>query len=438
MSIAVKVADRARLRGDDGITLVEILVALSLLTVLSATVAGGLLAIQRSALTSKERSAAANLATREIEITRNWFHSSDTAPAAVMAAGDVTDGNPLPGQTGALVVDNVPYTVTRQVTWLVAGTGVSACDGGSVVTYPSIGVHVEVTWPNMGGVPPVVSDTVLTPPKSVLNATAAFVAVKVLNRDGAPNAGRTVTATGPGGSYNDTTGPDGCATFVLSTAGTYTLALTDGASGYVSFNGATTQTVTVTTGSLTVRSFSYDLGELFRATLTPPSGFALPATLPAVTVGNSGILPSGVASYPSAAGGTTTIGPLWPFASGYTVWAGSCTDSDPALDGGRPPALVPAKGSTTATTAALQGLAITTTHLGVPTVAQVTATYAGSGICPAGDDVIDLGTSAGGVLNSSLPYGNWTLSTTIGTQTVTQSVTVTSSAAVAVTLDGTV
>jgi type II secretory pathway pseudopilin PulG len=438
MAIVRHVTDRLRGTGDDGVTLIEILVALSLLMVLSATVAGGLLVVQKSALTSKERSAAANLATREIEITRNWFHSADTAPAAVMAAGDVTNGNPLPGQTGALVVDNVPYTVKRQVTWLVTGTGVSACDGGSVVTYPSIGVHVQVTWPNMGPVPPVVSDTVLTPPKSVLNATSAYIAVKVLDRDGAPNAGRDVTATGPGGSYNDTTGPDGCATFVLSTAGTYTLALTDGSSGYVSFNGATTQTATVTAGSLTVRSFSYDLGESFAATLTPPTGFSLPNTLPAVTVGNSGILPSGVASYPSAAGGTTTIGPLWPFASGYSVWAGSCTDSDPALDGGRPPALVPAKGSTTATTAALQGLAITTTRIGVPTVAQVTATYAGSGSCPAADNVIDLGTSAGGVLNSSLPYGNWTLSTIIGGQTVNSAVTVTSSAAVAVTLDGTV
>jgi type II secretory pathway pseudopilin PulG len=99
MAIVRHVTDRLRGTGDDGVTLIEILVALSLLMVLSATVAGGLLVVQKSALTSKERSAAANLATREIEITRNWFHSADTAPAAVMAAGDVTNGNPLPAQT---------------------------------------------------------------------------------------------------------------------------------------------------------------------------------------------------------------------------------------------------------------------------------------------------------------------------------------------------
>jgi len=435
MGIVRFLTQAARRRDDDGVTLMEVMIAFTLLMVLSATVAGGLLAVQKSAFRSKERSAAANLAAREIEITRNWFHSADTAPAAVMAAGDVTNGNPLPGQTGALVVDNVPYTVKREVAWLVTGTGVSACDGGSIVTYPSISVHVQVTWPNMGNVAPIVSDTVLTPPKNVLNATSAYIAVKVLDRDGQPNEGRTVTASGPAGTIVDTTGPDGCATFVLSSAGTYTMSLSEGSSGYVSFNGATSQTATVTAGSLTVRSFSYDLGVSLRATLKPPTGFNLPATAIPVTIGNSGILPAGVASYPTT-GGAATIGPVWPFASGYSTWAGSCTDSDPAMNGGRPAAVTPAKGSTTNVNAALQGLAITLTKNGNPVNAPVTATYAGTGSCPSGDNVINLGTSSGGVLNTSLPYGTWTISVNSGGLTDSQLVTVGASGAVAVLLDG--
>ena len=429
---------RAARRDDAGVTLIEILVALSLLMVLSLSVAAGLLAVQKSAMTSKERAAAANLATREVEIVRNWFHSSDTAPLAVMAAGDTTNGAPLPGQTGQLVVDGTRYDVVRQVQWLITGTGKSACDGGSIVTYPSVGVHVEVSWPNMGGVPPVVSDTVLTPPKSVLNASSAYIAVKVIDRDGLPNDDRTVTATGPGGSYSDVTGSDGCATFVLSTAGTYTLAVTEASSGYVTFNGATTQTATVTAGTLTVRSFTYDQGVSFQTTLKPPVGFALPTNLPALSFGNSGIQPSGVANYPSGAGGVTTVGPLWPFASGYSVWAGSCTDSDPALLGGRPPALVTARASTTSASAALQAVAITTTRKGLPVNVAVTATYAGSGSCPAGDGVLNLGTSSLGVLNVSLPYGNWTLSTQISGQTVTDIVTLSPTAGDTSLLNGTV
>ena len=209
-------------------------------------------------------------------------------------------------------MDNVPYTVKREVAWLVTGTGVSACDGGSIVTYPSISVHVQVTWPNMGNVTPIVSDTVLTPPKNVLNASSAYIAVKVLDRDGQPNESRVVTASGPAGTIVDTTGPDGCATFVLSSPGTYTLSLSEGSSGYVSFNGATSQTATVTAGSLTVRSFSYDLGVSLRATLKPPTGFNLPSTAIPATIGNSGILPAGVASYPTT-GGVANIGPVWPF-----------------------------------------------------------------------------------------------------------------------------
>jgi hypothetical protein len=432
------VADRRA--ADDGVSLIEVVVALGLLVVLGLGVASSLLVVQKSGLTSKQRSAAANLATREVEVVRNWFHSSDTAPLAVMAAGDTVNGSPLPGQTGPLVVDNVPYTVTRTVNWLVAGAGASACDGGAVVSYPSVGVHVEVSWPNMGEVPPVVSDTILTPPKNVLNAGSGYLAIKVIDRNGNANANRVVQATGPGGTYTETTGADGCATFVLTTPGTYTASLTEAASGYVSFNGSTSQTATVAAGSLVTRSFSYDRGVSFEIELEAPGGYNLPQTLPAVSLGNSGILPAGIASYPSAAGGETTVGPLWPFLSGYSVWAGSCEDSDPALDpGGRPSALKPPRGSTTNVDADLQGLSLLTSRLGVPVAATVTATYAGSGSCPAGDNVLVLGTSdSNGELYSSLPYGSWTLSAVIGIETVTLAVDVTSAGPVVATLDGTI
>jgi len=438
MSVIKRITARVARLDDSGVSLIEVVVALSLLMVLGVSVAAGLLAVQRSATSSKQRSAAANLATREVEIVRNWFHSSDTAPLAVMTAGDATNASPLPGQTGALVVDNVVYTVKRQVAWMIAGAGASACDGGSVVSYPSVSLHVEVTWANMGAVPAVVSDTILTPPKSVLNATYGYLAVKVLDNAGAPNAGRIVTASGPSGNFTDTTGPDGCATFVLSLPGTYTTAVTEGSSGYVSFNGTSSQTANITIGALVVRSFTYDLGESFRVTLTPPGGYSLPVTLPATTVGNSGILPAGLTSFTSTAGGTTVVGPLWPFASGYSIWAGSCPDSDPALDTGRPVALVPTKGSTTSATAALQGVTVITTRQGLRQAAQVSATYAGPGTCPAGDNVLNLGTSSGlGTLNSALPYGAWTLSTSIGGQTVTAAIDVSSAGVLSTTLNGT-
>jgi type II secretory pathway pseudopilin PulG len=439
MSIVGRVACSVRRRGDSGVTLTEVLVALTLLTGLGLLVAASLVSVQKSAFKSKERSAAANLATREVEIVRNLFHASDTAPLTVMSAGDVTNAAPLPGQTGPLVVDGVPYTVKREVAWLITGTGASACDGGAVVAYPSVSLHVLVTWPSMGNTPPVVSDTILTPPKNVLNATYGYLAVKVTDRDGLPNESRHVTATGPAGTLLDTTGPDGCATFVIGTVGTYTVSMTDGSSGYVSYNGSSSQTAIVAAGSLVTRAFTYDLGESFNISLTPPAGYPLPVSRPAVVLGNSGILPAGVGPYTSNASGTTLVGPVWPFASGYAFWAGSCPDNDPANDTGRPAALTPAKGSTTNTQAKLQGLTVITTKGGIPVNVPVTATYAGPGTCSqAADANLSLGTSTGaGVLLTSLPLGSWTLSTTISGQPVTALIDVGNASVVTATLNGT-
>jgi type II secretory pathway pseudopilin PulG len=422
---------------DAGITLVELMIAITLLTLLTASVGAGLLAIQRSAFKSKERAAAANLATREMELVRNWFHSSDSAPAAVMAAGDVTNADPLPGQTGASVVDGVPYTVKREVAWLITGNGVSACDGGSVVTYPSVSVHVQVTWPNMGDVTPVTTDSILTPPKSVLNATTSYYAIKVLDRNGLPFEDRKVSDTGPGGTQTDITGPDGCATFVLSTAGTYTASMTEASSGYVSYTGVTSQTATLTAGSLTVRTFSYDLGESFAVSFSTPPGFALPTTKPALMFANSGIQPAGVAGYVAAASGATSVGPLWPFSTGYSIWAGSCAGSDPAMLGGRPAALTPARGSTTNVTVPLQAVAITTTLFNNAVNVPVTATYSGTGTCSSSDGNLTLGTSVNGVLNVAMPYGAWTINATINGKLVQDTIILSPTAGDTAILNGT-
>ena len=68
-------------------------------------------------------------------------------------------------------MDSTPYTVVRNVEPLIAGTGVSPCDGGSAVEYPQYQVTVTVTWLNMANVKPVTSTTVLTPPKGSISST---------------------------------------------------------------------------------------------------------------------------------------------------------------------------------------------------------------------------------------------------------------------------
>ena len=144
------------------------------LAIASTFIVAGLIATMQTTRSSRNRLQASSLASREMEILRNEFNSSTTTALALGAANQVTDPHPLPGGTAgsALKIDGSPYTVVRNVEWLPAGTGKSACDGGAALTYPSLAVNVSVTWPRMGAVQPVVSNTVLTPPKNTWPRTS--------------------------------------------------------------------------------------------------------------------------------------------------------------------------------------------------------------------------------------------------------------------------
>jgi hypothetical protein len=368
------------------------------------------------------------LAAREIEVVRNAFHSGITPAAksdaanAVANAGDQTNPDPLPGQSaGALKVDGTAYTVVRQVSWLPLGSGKSACDGGSAVTYPGLAVHVVVTWPGMNNVKPVVSDTVLTPPKGVLSSAAAFAAVRIRGHDGQPYPNRTVTISGPAGTFSDVTGPDGCAVFSLSSAGNYTASLSE--TGFVGSDGNAAPTLmkAVVAGTVQAYDMSYDLASKLQATFTvagqaPDAGaYALPTTLPGITIGNSHLQPVGVRAF--AAGTSLTPG-LFPWPEGYTAWAGTCADADPASapsSGTRTASGGATIGQTDAVNLTLRPVKVNGVNGSIRSLSplpRVMATSTAS--CPGGDSSLTLGRfvvdeNGDWVLRSSLPPGVWTL-----------------------------
>ncbi|MCW2678959.1 MAG: hypothetical protein JWM62_360 [Frankiales bacterium] len=413
-----------------GYTLLEVTVALTILLGMATAVLAILSLAAQTSATDRKRVAAANLAAREIEIVRNAFHSGVTpnekaaSANAVAAASNVTNGNSLPGQpAGALTVDGTSYTVVREVSWLPLGTGKSACDGGSAVTHPGLAVHVSVTWPSMGRVKPVVSDTVLTPPKGVLNSAVAFAAVRIRDRGGAPYEGRSVRMTGPAGTFTDITGPDGCAVFALSAAGSYNATLTE--AGFVAPDGNPTpqQAKSITAGTVQTWEFSYDRSAGLNRVLavsgaSPDVGsYALPATLPGLTIGNSHLQPDGVRTFTS---GTAATPALFPWPEGYTAWAGTCSDADPASE--------PSSGTRTATGARTPGQVDTVTLtlrpvkvvasnpavLALTTLPRVQARSLAAGGCPGGDGQVELGRlgvdeMGTWLLRASLPPGGWQL-----------------------------
>jgi type II secretory pathway pseudopilin PulG len=410
--------------GEDGMTIVELLVAMTIFTMVALSLAYTLQMALLSTRDNRNRVQAANLAARELEIVRNDFGATTTGPATLGATSTVTNPHQLPGGTAGqpLRIDGTNYTVVRHVEWLPGGTGSSPCDGGTAVRYPSLGVNVKVTWNSMRGTKAIESNTILTPPKGTLNTNMAFVAVKIIGASGTGLGGVPVTLSGPGGSPVVVSADDGCAVFSLTTMGTYSAAI--GTAGYVTFDGqpsAIKTGVTVTSGTLQQVNFTYDRSATLTAVFANDGVHALPAPLPGLTYFNQGLVPLGNRAAATAAA-STTIGSLWPFSDGYAVWAGTCRQSDPTTMGlSRPAPVVILPGGTAATTLDLAPLNIdVTTVAGVPLAGyHVIATPHDLTGCTTPVSTLTLGTTdAMGNLLTSLPGGIWDLSVKNPTGTV--------------------
>jgi hypothetical protein len=234
----------------------------------------------------------------------------------------------------------------------------------------------------------------------------------VTGADGSGVSSLPVDITGPGGGQTRVTAGDGCAVFALTTVGNYTVILDE--PGYVSFDGqaSTSKPATVTAGSIQVVPFSYDAAATLNLeyVISDEVGetFGQPVPPPSVTLFNPSLPTMGKKVVNS---GTTTVTGLWPFPDGYSVWAGTCTLNDPATTGGtRAAPVTPEPGESVTAEVELKPLVATFSNdEGEPLVDKVvTATTVDSAGCK--ETQFTLGrTDGSGVLQASLPYGQWTL-----------------------------
>ncbi|HEX2159800.1 MAG TPA: type II secretion system protein [Actinomycetes bacterium] len=403
---------RVSQRRQDGYSIVELLVAVTVFALVFAAVSIGIgraLELNRG---NRNRSAAAYLAARQLEEVRSQPFSS-------VALGTTT----CPYTTTSCNVPS-PYTVTQNVVWASPGNTSTSCDvpatSGSALAYKR--VTVTITWPDMGGVAPVTSQTLLTPPAGTYDPNDGHILVQVFDRDALPLAGQTVSLTGPETASQATTG-DGCAFFPYLDPGTYTAAIST--SGHVDRQGnqPATRTVGVTASQISRVQFDYDQAATLSVGLVAPSGSVIPTGSYgiAMTVANSN-LTVGYKSFQQSATGsgtTRTITPLFPYASGYQVWAGDCADADPqAYTGGSRGAVVPSnQGATTTGSATLDAVDVTVRFnslLGLPVPnATITATHAAGTGCTSGSTLTTTTrTNASGQLRLALPYGTWTIRAT--------------------------
>jgi prepilin-type N-terminal cleavage/methylation domain-containing protein len=310
---------------DDGFTLVEVIVAMVVFSIIAVSVAAAItnsLVITRDA---RSRSVAQNLASQDLDQAR--------AVADVFA---------VQSNTWSTTVQGTSYTVDRSVEWQSSATSATACGTGTGTLQYKV-VRDSVTWP--GSPSPVVSSTVLAPNSRINDPTLGTIVVAVQGASGSGESGVNVSIVPTSGNANGAvalaaqpaqTDANGCTYALKVTPGNYTVTVSM-ANG-VDINQVTTpypnKPAIVTAGTATPVTFNYDVAaQLPLQYASNYNGSALlPSNLP-VTFSNS---ISGDDALPL--NGSTTAN-LFPFASGYTYEAGtyvapggtakSCVDVDP-------------------------------------------------------------------------------------------------------------
>ena len=411
-------------RDDAGLTLIEVMVALLVFTIVATGIIASMGTITRMTTDDRARVTAENLAAQEVDIVRA-----------------VSDPFTVVNKTTVYPVDGRNYTIKRSVSWVSsAGTDV-ACNVSTSIL--DLRVNVRVTWPGMLTTTPAVQDdTVVAPAGRISDTSSGSIHVYVQGVGAVPQANVGVTLAVPTGSTGKVpntqpkaTNSDGCTYANELTPGTYTVTLkkagtitSDQVDGY---NTGWTGTVQVTAGGTTSPS-----NPLFD---TPATVTTTYAAYPATTSSTSSFL------LPSSSYGTTPLNTTWtntsgtwattpssqgaavtrfPYASGYGVIAGdspatgtTCAATDPQAwsagtsNGKRLSAGVRATAATaaggTSSVAVPVGVALVKAPAGYFLGAVPATPQSGNPSCAITSTTYVFGPATGGFQSVALPYGSW-------------------------------
>jgi hypothetical protein len=202
----------------------------------------------------------------------------------------------------------------------------------------------------------------------------------------------------------------GCAVFGLVNAGTYTV--TFSRTGWVDPSAVSNVsfTTSVTSGSTNLVNHSYAQAGRIHATVdTSVSGTVKSSNARAMTVVNAGV-PTGTLTFNAVnvnTGQSAFDMDLYPFPSGYGVWAGSCSSGDPTKYGLAAVSGAPGPGATVNVNVRQPAINLTLKRNNVLYASQhvrVTSTDAGC------NSAITSTTNASGVFaDPGFPYGNFTV-----------------------------
>jgi prepilin-type N-terminal cleavage/methylation domain-containing protein len=380
--------------GDEGFTLVEILVATLVFALTATATVGILITAIRTVRENSDRVYAANLARSEIERQRE------------LGTDLITIGN----TTSSTTTPEGVFTISTTSNWVGLNQATDACEAAAP-GQAYMRVHVEVTGASISETQ--VSDTIIAPSDDSSLVDTGQLAIKVADERANPVSGvtlqvRNVAAAGPTTTY--ITGPDGCV-FVpkLSPSSAWQVVINRG--GYVPriVNG-TTASGAVIAAQTTRMSFEYAAASSIEFT-SSSADFPIPDGIPLSTgLDPLAIMPIAVTAYPK------TVSSLWPSVGGYQGWLGTCIDSDPASFAA--PRTTSANRTWFAvtpgakTTAPLGGATVRVRGLPANSLVRIAHAAEPTGNCTVAQ-AYDIGrTDAQGVLRVQLPYGKWTFSST--------------------------
>ncbi len=394
--------------GDDaGFSLIEVVVAMTLFAILTVAVLAVLVTSLGGVRSNAQRVQAANLAAQQIEAVRS------------QRADEIPDGVTAPASSGT-TLDGTTYAVRQTAAYYAGDRKQNICDSTSDT--PSFKrISVSVTWPDMGSVEPVRSDTVVAVGLGKAALNKGIAAVMVVDAAAAPVKNVLVSLDS---GATSTTDEQGCAVFTNVAPGSY-LSVVD-AAGYVGIDGqqryVSPSALTVTASKISRELLQYDRpGRLAVTWKSVPTGFRLPdAPAMAVSLGYALAVPAGPRPAALCTGspvpghcvtgppqGPLALSPLFP--ANYQVWAGVCADSRPddvaAVD------LAP--GAPGSVAVALASLELVSSSAGSSpfTGWTVSATHAADARCA--KTTLTFGTvPSTGNLGISLPQGTWTVQVT--------------------------
>lgn len=309
---------------DDGVSLVEVIVAISVLAVVLTGTASALISSSAATRDSRDRSVGTNIAVEQLSALQ-------ALPFTSLAIGRTTD---------SVVVDGVTYDVTIDLDYVdVENGGGTSCNAssspGSDLDY--VVADIAVTWPRAAGGPARTS-SIITPNVGDLDPDKGQIAVTVLDRDAVGAPFRTVRydAQSPASGFgSQRTTSQGCAYFVNVAPGQYDVSLDD--SGYVDLEGnqLSEQTTTVTASTTSPLEFVYDEAASIEVTPIPAGGSAAaPLIAPGqgYTVTNTYLGTDQRKEFPGT-GHPRDIEGLFPFDAGYGLYAGLCPAAAPVANG---------------------------------------------------------------------------------------------------------